>query len=84
MPRFKSIIFYQNSPKITLFLKKRMQNFQTLWASPPDPQTQPPIANIWLRTWQLSTVYNYMRLGSFCFEQFLIDRSVSILMLIIL
>ena len=36
MPRFKSIIFYQNSPKIKL-LKKKMQNFQALEAPPPDP-----------------------------------------------
>ena len=50
MPRFKSIIFYQYSPKIKLFLKK-MQNFQALGAPPPDPQTQPPaIANFWLCT----------------------------------
>ena len=38
MPRFKSIIFYQNSPKIKLFLKKKMQNFQALGALPPDPR----------------------------------------------
>ena len=37
MPRFESIIFYQNSPKIKLFLKK-MQNFQALGALPPDPR----------------------------------------------
>ena len=28
MPRFTSIIFYQNCPKIKLFLKKKMQNFK--------------------------------------------------------
>ena len=33
MPRFKSIIFYQNSPKIKLFLKK-MQSFRALGAPP--------------------------------------------------
>ena len=37
MPRLKSILFYQNSPKIKLFLKK-MQNFQALEAKPPDPR----------------------------------------------
>ena len=38
MPRFKSIIFYQYSPKIKLFLKKKMQNFQALGAPPPNPR----------------------------------------------
>ena len=100
MPRFKSIIFYQNSRKIKLFLKKKMQNFQALGAPPPDtrassgwglrhqtpnslrwlgdpppdPQTSPPIANFWLRAWQLFTVYNYMLFRSFCFEQFFLDQ----------
>ena len=36
MPRFKSNIFYYNSPKIKLFLQK-MQNFRALGAPPPDP-----------------------------------------------
>ena len=38
MPRFKSIIVYQYSPKIKVFLKKKMQNFQALGAPPPDPR----------------------------------------------
>ena len=42
MTRFKIIIFYQNSPKIKLFLTKKMQNFQALGAPPPDPV--PPTA----------------------------------------
>ena len=37
MPRFKSIIFHQYSPKIKLFFKK-MQNFQALGAPPPNPR----------------------------------------------
>ena len=46
MPRFKSIIFYQNSRKIKSFLKK-IQNFSAgglrrLGALPPDPQNSPP------------------------------------------
>ena len=41
MPRFKSVIFYQYSPKIKLFLKKKMQNFQALGNPPPDPQNSP-------------------------------------------
>ena len=51
MPCFKSIIFYQNCPKIKLFLKKKMQNFQALGAPPQDPRAfggfapRPPIAS---------------------------------------
>ena len=41
-PRFKSIIFYQNSPKIVIFAKK-MQNFQALGAPLPDPQISTPL-----------------------------------------
>ena len=37
MPRFKSIIFHQYSPKIKLFFKQ-MQNFQALGAPPPNPR----------------------------------------------
>ena len=44
MPRFKSIIFDQNSPKIKYFIKnkKKMQNFLTLWA--PRQTPMPPAA----------------------------------------
>ena len=35
MPRFKSIIFYQNSPKIKLVLQKK-ENFQALGTPPSD------------------------------------------------
>ena len=38
MPRFKSNIFYYNSPKIKLFCKK-LQNFLALGAPLPDPRT---------------------------------------------
>ena len=76
MPRFKSIIFYQNSPKIKLFLKKNAK-VSSAGAPPPDPQTSPPIANLWLRAWQLFTVHNYMLFCSFCFGQFFLDRSVA-------
>ena len=41
MPCFKSIVFYQYSPKTKLFLKKKMQNVQALGAKPPDPQNSP-------------------------------------------
>ena len=36
MPRFKSIIFDQNSPKIKLFLQKNA-SFRSLGAPPPNP-----------------------------------------------
>ena len=55
MPRFESINFYQNIPKIKLFLQKN-ENFLVCWglrsqtpclqelgASPPDPQNIPPL-----------------------------------------
>ena len=35
MPRFNTINFYQNKPKIKLFLPKKMQNFRALAAPPP-------------------------------------------------
>ena len=44
MPPFKRIYFYQNRPKIKLFLQK-IQNFQTLGAPPPN---SPSIADFWL------------------------------------
>ena len=65
MPRFKSIIFYYNSPKIKLFLQKNAKFWSAggssptpsclrrLGAPPPDPQDSPPIANFWLRAWIL-------------------------------
>ena len=37
MPRFKSIIFYQNSPKIKLFSKKNAK-FLSAGGSAPDPR----------------------------------------------
>ena len=49
-PRFKNIIFNQNSPKMKLFLQKNAK-FSSAGASPPDPRNSPPIANFWLRTW---------------------------------
>ena len=64
MLRFKNIIFYHNSPKIKLYLQKKMQNFRALVALSPDPRASggwglrpqtpklaPPIANFRLRAW---------------------------------
>ena len=56
MPRFKSLIFYQNTVALKLsYFCKKMQNFraalppdpslqrQRLGDSPPDPQNSPPL-----------------------------------------
>ena len=94
MPRFKSIIFYQNSPKIKFFLKKNAKFLSAVGSAPDSrtsggwglcpqtPKTVPPNANFWLRAWQLCTVPNYTRFRSFCFKQFFLDRSVANLMML--
>ena len=43
MPRFNSIKFYQNRPKIKLVFVKNRQNFRVLGAPPPDPRKSPPL-----------------------------------------
>ena len=68
MPRFKNINFYQNSPKIKLFLKKNAKfssagNCEFL--STPLPHFAPFVCFL-----------------SFCFEQFFLDRSVANLMML--
>ena len=42
MPRFSSINFYQNRPKIKLVFVINRQNFQALGAPPLDPRKSPP------------------------------------------
>ena len=94
MPRFKSIIFYQYSPKIKLILKKnakfssaggsapRPPCLRWLGTLPPDPQNSPPqlrISGYVLPT--LCTVYNRMEVRSFCFEQFFLYHSAENLMM---
>ena len=76
MQRFKSIIFYQNSPKTKLFFKKK-QTFQALGAPPSDPQNSPPMRISDYAPATLCNVYNYMGFRSFCFEQLFLDRSVA-------
>ena len=61
MPRFKNINFYQNRPKIKLFLQKNAKFFvfcglRTQTPVPlaaggfaPRPPKHPPIAKFWLR-----------------------------------
>ena len=52
MPRFNSIKFYQNRPKIKLVFVKNRQNFRALGAPPQTPETASlPIADFWLRAW---------------------------------
>ena len=82
MPCFKSIIFYQYSPKTKLFLKKKCKIFKRLGLRPQTPKTAPSIANFWLRASALSTVYNHMRFRSFCFEQFFLHRSIANLVML--
>ena len=92
MPRFKSIIFYQYSPKIKLFLKKNAK-FST-----PDPRASggwglsPQTPN---SLWQLgdnckflamccphfALCINRMGFCSFCFEQFFLHHLVANLMI---
>ena len=96
MPRFKSIIFYQYSPKIKLFLKKNAK-FSSTEAPPPNsrasggwglcPQTPqhtaPSIPNFWQRAYHaLPPVYNHKGFRSFCFEQFFLHHSVANLMML--
>ena len=81
MPRFKSIIFYQYSPKTKLFLKKNAK-FSSGGSSDPRPPKQPPQLRIsGYAPANLCTVNNHMGFCSFCFEQFFLHRSVSNLMM---
>ena len=43
--RFDRIDFYQNRPKIKLFLPKKYKIFGALGAPPPDPRNNPPLQN---------------------------------------
>ena len=82
MPRFKSIIFYQYSPKIKLILKKNAK-FSSAGGYAPRPPKQPPQLRIsGYVPATLCTVYNPMGFCSFCFEQFFLDRSVANLMML--
>ena len=91
MPRFKSIIFHQYSPKIKLF-KKKMQNFQALGAPPPNPRASggwglcpqtpqnSPLNGEFLATclprFAPLFIIIWVFVG-FCFEQCFLDRSVA-------
>ena len=58
MPRFKSIVFHQNDPKIKLFLKKNAK-FSSAVGSAPRPPKQPLRISACAPA-TLCTVYNYM------------------------
>ena len=82
MPCFKSIIFYQYSPKTKLFLKKNAK-FSSAGGSVPRPPKQPPQLRIsGYAPATLCTVYNHMSFRSFCFEQFFLHRSVAKLVML--
>ena len=82
MPRFKSVIFYQYSPKIKLFLKKNAK-FSSAGESAPRPPKQPPQSRMsGYVPATLCTVYNHMGFRSFHFEQFFVYSSVANLMML--
>ena len=95
MPCFKSIIFYQYSPKTKLFLKKKSKIFKRWGLGPqtpvtpaaggfaPRPPKQPPQLRIsGYAPATLCAVYNRMGFSSFCFEQFFFHRSDANLMIL--
>ena len=95
MPCFKSIIFYQYSPKTKLFLKKKCKIFKRGRLRPqtpvppasggfaPRPPKQPPQLRIFgYAPATLCSVYNHMGFRSFCFKQFFLHRSVASLMIL--
>ena len=74
MPRFESIIFYPNCPKIKLFLKKNAK-FSSAGGFAPSPPKQAPQLRIpGLAPATLCTIYNHIGFLRFCFEQFPLDR----------
>ena len=95
MPRFKSIIFYQYSPKIKLFLKKKCKIFKRWGLRPQTPvppaaggfAPRPPkqLPQLRISSYEpatFCTVYNHMGFCNFCFEQFFLHRSVANLMML--
>ena len=81
MPRFKSIIFYQCSPKIKLFLKKNAK-FLSAGGSAPRPPRQPPNREFLAAHLPHFAMFIIIQGGSFCFEQFFLHRSVANLMML--
>ena len=59
-----------------------MQIFQALGAPPPDPRAPPQLRISSYAPATLCNVYNYTGVGSFCFEQFFLHRTVANLMML--
>ena len=64
MPRFNTINFYQNRPKIKLFFPKKIQNFHALEARLLDPRNSPTFANFWQRACLKETIFTATNLPS--------------------
>ena len=84
MQNFQALGALPADPRASGGWRLRPQTPNSLRRRTSNPQTHSPNANFGLRTWQLCTVYNYMRFCSFCFEQFFLDRSVANLMMLII
>ena len=70
MARFKSIIFYQYSPKIKLFLKKNAKFSYAGGSAPRPPKQHQQLRISGYVPPTLCTVCNRVGFCSFCFEQF--------------
>ena len=75
---------YCSPQSYVIFEKKNAKCSSAGGSAPQTPTHSPSLRISWLRTWQLSTVFNYTRFCSFCFEQFFLDRSVANLMMLII
>ena len=82
MPCFKSIIFYQYSPKTNLFLKKNAKFSRAGGSAPRPPKLPPQLRNSGYAPATLCTGCNHMSFRSFCFEQFFLHPSVANLVMI--
>ena len=82
MARFKSIIFYQYSPKIKLFLKKNAKFSYAGGSAPQTPKQHPQLRISGYVPPTLCTVCNRVGFCSFCFEQFFLHHSVANLMML--
>ena len=96
MPCFRSIIFYQNSPKTKLFLKKKCKIFKRwglcpqtpnslrrLGAPPPDPRNSPLNCEFLASRLPHFALFIIMWVfRSFCFEQIFLHCSVANLLML--
>ena len=82
IPRFKSFIFHQNSPKIKLFLKKKCKILKRWGLRPQTPITASQLRISGYALVALCAINNHMRFLSICFEQFFLHRSVANLIML--